>query len=80
MNAIVQESKSQVQDTPDLRRYVAEQIVVETVVSQEAKRLHLENDANTKRHWLNRANWLNRKVWTNKLASNNAGLHTKIKC
>ncbi|MDK4688554.1 peptidyl-prolyl cis-trans isomerase [Kingella negevensis] len=48
VNAIVQESKGQVQDTPDLRRYVAEQIVVETVVSQEAKRLHLENDAEYK--------------------------------
>lgn len=80
VNAIVQESKDQVQDTPDLRRYVAEQIVVETVVSQKQNACVWKTMRNTKRHWLNRANWLNRKVWTNKLASNNAGLHTKIKC
>jgi len=41
-------SQGQIQDSPDLRRFIANQTIVETVVVQAAKKQHLDKSADYK--------------------------------
>ena len=45
---VQQQSQGKVQDTPELRQYIANEVVLETVVTQEAKRLQLDKSSEYK--------------------------------
>lgn len=45
---VQQQSQGQVQDTPELRQFIANEVVVETVVTQEARRLQLDKSTEYK--------------------------------